>query len=157
MIKKIITCTLLMCALPALAADFLKNYDGDTLTVKEGQNIVKLRLHEVDAPELKQSFGREAKQATKALCAGANVEWHVVGKSWDRIVAKVQCNGVDVGEHLISNGLAFVDERYASYSSPYFKLQDAARNKGLGVWSGEYYKPKECRKDKNMCGAKNEN
>lgn len=154
MIKKLTTCTLLMCALPAMGADFLKNYDGDTITVKDDQNIVKLRLHEVDAPELRQAFGREAKQATKTLCAGAYIEWHTMGKSWDRLVAKVRCNGVDVGEHLVINGLAVVDERYASYSSPYFKLQDVARKKGFGVWSGEYYKPKECRKNKEMCGVK---
>lgn len=52
--------------------------DGDTLTVLNGREEVKVRLNAIDAPEKKQRFGNQSKQALSDLCFAqqAMVETH---------------------------------------------------------------------------------
>lgn len=49
-------------------------HDGDTLTVLVGKQQVKVRLAEIDAPELRQSFGNRSKQSLAELRLGRIAE-----------------------------------------------------------------------------------
>lgn len=44
--------------------------DGDTLTVLNGREEVKVRLNTIDEPKRKQPFGTQSKQALSDLCFG---------------------------------------------------------------------------------------
>lgn len=58
---------------PPARADFVGRVvnvsDGDTLTVLAERKEVKVWLDSIDAPELKQPFGRHAQQSLAELCA----------------------------------------------------------------------------------------
>lgn len=54
-----------------LTGQVLGVHDGDTLTLLvAGNQPVKVRLTGIDAPELKQPYGQQAKQALSALAFG---------------------------------------------------------------------------------------
>lgn len=52
-------------------------HDGDTLTLLVDRRQVKVRLVDIDAPELKQAFGTRSRQSLAELCAAkdARIEW----------------------------------------------------------------------------------
>lgn len=69
----------------------VKVIDGDTFIVNrkvDGTN--KVRLANVDAPELYQYGGRQSANALKNLIAGKQVTLNPVGRSYDRVVADVR-------------------------------------------------------------------
>ena len=111
-------------------------YDGDTLTVLVDRKPVKVRLAEIDAPELRQAFGIASRDSLRALCAGQVAE--VTQTGWDernqRPVARVTCRETDVATHLVRNGMAWVWPRYAPSDSPLFLIQTNAKAAGRGLW-----------------------
>lgn len=110
--------------------------DGDTLTALcPGNDQVKVRLAEIDAPEKKQPFGTRSKQALSNLCFGKLAE--VIPQTKDRYgrtVARVKCDGQDANAHQVQAGMAWVYDRYVTERSMY-RMQDAARAERLGLWA----------------------
>src|SRR3954469_23143019 len=62
----------LLLAGPCHATDFYGRvvgvHDGDTLTVLVDRRPIKVRIAEIDAPELKQAFGQRARQSLAEIC-----------------------------------------------------------------------------------------
>ena len=128
----------------AARADFVgrvvKVSDGDTLTVLFERKEIKVRLESIDAPELKQPFGRRAQQSLAELCAARTAR--VVERGHDRYgrtVGSIACDGMDAGTEQVRRGMAWVFERYAPRSSPnnapLYGLQDEARASRRGLWA----------------------
>ena len=69
--KRATFCLILMCLTTNLFAEELlteiKVTDGDTVRGKYANELIKIRLAEIDAPELKQPFGVESKNCLKKL------------------------------------------------------------------------------------------
>lgn len=113
--------------------------DGDTLTVAdENQNLHRIRIVGMDAPELAQPYGRAAKAALSELVLHKEV--HVVPAGVDkygRELAQLRYNTsfgqLDVAETMISNGHAF------SWGGAHYKAQEYAAENRLGVWSDARY------------------
>ena len=108
--------------------------DGDTLTVLRGRRPVKVRLAEVDAPELHQPFGAVARRSLGELCFRAEAE--LLGSAHDRygrLVAHVRCRGVDAGREQVRRGLAWAFARYVVDGS-LFALERQARRARRGLW-----------------------
>lgn len=110
--------------------------DGDTITALcAGNEQVKVRLAEIDAPEKAQPFGARSKQSLSDLCFGTVA--HIDDQGHDRYgrtIGRVTCAGTDVNAEQVRRGLAWVYDRYATNSSLY-RVQDDARAAGRGVWS----------------------
>ena len=106
--------------------------DGDTLKVA-GQSI---RLHGIDAPELRQDCdgwpaGEEARRALAALVTARPVECRrVTTDRYGRTVATCRAAGEDVGATLVRSGMAWA---YQAYSLRYLLPQWLAWFDGLGV------------------------
>ena len=112
--------------------------DGDTFFIANRQPI---RLYGLDAPELINCYGQEAKVELSKLILNKNVELREIlaegGTS--RILAMVYLNGNLLNEHLIKNGFA----RYRGQGNTVTKtLKDAgvsARQNHLGIFNSECY------------------
>lgn len=78
--------------------------DGDTLRCGE----VRIRLADIDAPELRCAGGREARDALAAMIAGRRLTF--AGERRDqyrRLVRRVEASGIgDLGEAMIAAGHA---------------------------------------------------
>jgi endonuclease YncB( thermonuclease family) len=127
---------------PTWSADVAAVHDGDTLTAwlrsgpRRGQ-LVRVRLSCADAPELRQERGPQARALLQELAAGRRVRVAPVGRSYDRIVARViLADGRDLGLLLVSAGLAWCDLRYCQVrrDAAYRQALDGASQAGLGIW-----------------------
>lgn len=134
-------------AAAAFLASVIGISDGDTLTIIRDREPMKIRVAEIDAPEKSQPFGNKSKQALSELCFGKQAE--ITPKEIDRYgrtVARVRCNGQDVSEYQLKNGMAWVFDRYVKDRSLY-GIQDEARQARQGLWSdGNPLPPWEWRK-----------
>lgn len=123
-------------------------HDGDTLTVLVDKQEVKVRLAEIDAPELRQPFGNRSKQSLAELCFQVPAEIELVAKDrYGRSVGKVQCGEMDAAAHQVALGMAWVFDRYAPKDSKLYGLQAGAKAAKRGLWAdNEPIPPWEWRK-----------
>lgn len=82
-------------------------HDGDTLTVLVGKQQIKVRLAEIDAPELGQPYGQRSRQSLAELCFQQTAQVALAARDrYGRAVGKVECAGKDAGAHQVSAGMA---------------------------------------------------
>lgn len=126
--------------MPAIAADFagrvVSVHDGDTLTALVGRTEFKIRLAEIDAPELRQPFGQRSRDSLAELCFQKQAHLVPVDRDrYGRTVARVECHGVDANREQVRRGMAWVYIRYSSPSSPLHSVQSEAQSARSGLWS----------------------
>ncbi|EAL8904441.1 thermonuclease [Campylobacter upsaliensis] len=130
--------------------------DGDTIellakTSKENPynhiTKLKIRLYGIDAPELKQAYGKEAKEYLSALVLKQEVGLIIENKDkYERIVGTIFLKGKDINKEMVKNGYAHA---YESFSKKYLAEQADAKMFKLGLWQDERaVKPSEFRKMK---------
>ena len=110
--------------------------DGDTLTcLDENNQQQKVRLAEIDAPELGQDFGKVSREALASMVFGKTVEVDDDGKDrYGRWIGHVLVNGSDVNREMVATGNAW---HYAAYSNDQSlaQLQSQARAQQIGLWA----------------------
>ncbi|EJC0906934.1 thermonuclease family protein [Campylobacter upsaliensis] len=128
--------------------------DGDTIellakTSKENPynhiTKLKIRLYGIDAPELKQAYGKEAKEYLSALVLKQEVGLIIENKDkYERIVGTIFLKGKDINKEMVKNGYAHA---YESFSKKYLAEQADAKMFKLGLWQDEKaVKPSEFRR-----------
>ncbi len=143
---------------PAFAAELIGKVvrvaDGDTITVLDAElQQHKIRLSGIDAPELKQAFGRVSKRHLSDLVTAKHVtvEWDKHDR-YGRIVGKVLVDGRDVNLQQVEAGLAWHFKRYemeqpAADRVVYSAAEQQARAARRGLWAqGPTVPPWEFRK-----------
>lgn len=126
--------------------------DGDTVTVLTAQKKrFKIRLQGIDAPELRQAFGRQSKKSLSDLVFGQTVQVQLQSK--DRygrwlgkvLVAEPHCRAarcpftVDAGHVQITRGLAwwyraYAKEQSAADAHAYAYSEKEAKARRAGLW-----------------------
>lgn len=97
----------------ALTCTVYSVHDGDTLSADCGGSRSKVRLAGIDAPELKQSYGRESRQALADLVFQRQVLIkRTKGDRYKRSVAVVSVDGRDVSSSMVAGGHAWVYDQY---------------------------------------------
>jgi endonuclease YncB( thermonuclease family) len=111
-------------------------HDGDSITALAAGNVqLKVRLDGIDAPELKQPFSQQSKQALSAMVFGRIVSLHVTGRDrYKRTLAVVVADGVNVNLQMVRLGLAWRYEKY-SKDAALMDAQNAARAARSGLWA----------------------
>jgi len=128
----------LIFAIPAYA-DFTGKVvavaDGDTITVLNGREQVKVRLTEIDAPEKAQAFGNRSKQSLSDMCFGKIATLADKGKDrYGRTLARVTCADIDANAEQVRRGMAWVYDRYVADRGLY-SIRDEARAAKRGLWA----------------------
>jgi endonuclease YncB( thermonuclease family) len=111
-------------------------HDGDTVTCIDDTNTKqKVRLAEIDAPEIGQDFGKVSRDALAELVFGKTVEVRDDGKDrYGRWIGHLSVDGVDVNRQMVGTGNAW---HYAAYSQDeqLDDLEQQARARKLGLWT----------------------
>ena len=145
-----------LCALPALAqasaprgdgqpgadtwpAVVTYVVDGDSVWVRSADRgaRVKLRLLGIDAPEVCQPLGPQARDALRRLALNQPVQVTVRARDrYGRALATVHRtqDGLDLSQAMAAGGWAWVD-RYRGWHKPYQEDEDAARAAGRGLFA----------------------
>lgn len=115
--------------------------DGDTITVKTYKGKEKVRLAQIDAPEIShfgsptQPYGKEATVFLKSLVANRSVRVEVEDvDQYDRNVGTVYAGGSNINREMVKNGYAWVYRQYA-HDDMLMDLEKAARTKRIGLWT----------------------
>ena len=117
--------------------------DGDSLTIvgKDAKRR-RVRLAEVDAPERKQPFGAESRKSLAAICLQKTAAVETIRTDdYQRLVAKVNCAGVDANTEQVRRGMAWVVAGTLLPNSPLPEMEANARLRGIGLWAGEKPEP----------------
>ncbi|WP_039882652.1 thermonuclease family protein [Campylobacter upsaliensis] len=131
-----------------------KVIDGDTIELLAKENPynhitkLKIRLYGIDAPELKQAYGKEAKEYLSALVLKQEVSLIIENKDkYDRFVGTLFLKGQDINKEMVKNGYAHA---YESFSKKYLAEQADTKKFKLGLWQDErVMSPSEFRMLKN--------
>ena len=112
--------------------------DGDSVWVRsvERRSRVKLRLLGIDAPEICQNQGPQARAALQKLVLNQPVRVTVRARDrYGRALAKVERaeDGRDVSQAMVAAGWAWVD-RFGGHHAAYESDEDAARHAQRGVF-----------------------
>ena len=117
-----------------------KVIDGDTFILKDGEDKFKVRMADIDAPELSQEFGEQARNYLADLINGkkVNVEFHQIDM-YGRIVGTVyyvdeaKLNVEIINRNMVKDGYAWWYRQY-SKELIYFELEKDARLNKRGIW-----------------------
>ena len=126
-----------------LAVGFLNAYtplenirvvDGDTIRAEAKGKEIKIRLVEIDAPEMNQPFGAQSKNFLNRLLYEKDVTLIAQGEDrYGRVLGNLFSNELNVNMLMVKFGFAWVYDKYAKNSSLYV-YQDQAKAKNLGLW-----------------------
>ena len=150
---------LLCCPILLFATEFsakvIRVVDGDSVNILRlpEREELKLRLYGIDAPEWKQAYGKESKDALEGVL-GANREIFIKVLDKDRygrLICELYLNSEDisVNEWMVSEGNAWYYVKYAPNDMNLKSAEENARNNKLGLWSSvEIISPWEYRRKK---------
>ena len=125
----------LLLAGSAAAEQVVRVKDGDSLVVSSAGREVDVRLAGIDAPELRQARGAEARAALESMVGGREVTLQLVGgDAYRRVVAHILVDGVDVNAELVRRGLAWVPRQY-SPEPGLVRVEHEAQAAKRGVWA----------------------
>ena len=112
--------------------------DGDSLTLLTSSNRrVEVRIAGIDAPERRQPYGAESKQALAALCHRRRAAVLTRGKDlYGRTLGQaVYCDGIYVNAAQVASGLAWVYP-FTREDASLTALEREARAGRRGLWRG---------------------
>jgi micrococcal nuclease len=128
--------------------------DGDSIWVRGARGApVEVRLQGIDAPEICQAFGKEARDAMAGRLLHRQVAVNSRSRDkYQRVLGGVSTGGQDVGLWMVSRGYAW-SYRYRRDSGPYAAAEAQARQARLGLWSlaAQPVEPRVFRKRHGSC------
>ena len=124
-------------------AEYLENLkvkkvvDGDTVHVFSGGKILKVRLVEIDAPELNQPYGLDSKEYLEELLQEGYLNLRISGTDiYDRKLARLYWREKDINRLMVRSGYAWVYDKYVT-DKTFYEDQMYARSLSLGLWNGD--------------------
>lgn len=130
--------------------------DGDTISVKKLEKgvitgeLIKVRLLGIDAPETKQDYGYESKEALMKMIKDKNIK--IKGKAKDRygrLLGVIYHNEKNINEEMVKSGNAWWYEEYDKKNEIMKQYEENAKKNKLGLFSKKNpIAPWEFRKNK---------
>jgi len=130
--------------------------DGDSLwlTPARGGAPLQIRLLGIDAPEICQAWGAEARQALLERVADRPLQWRAKGRDeHGRVLATLYAEGRDLNAELVVEGHAW-STRYKWDRGPYVKEERIAGALGRGLHAQRGAQmPRDFRRSHGPCSA----
>ena len=110
--------------------------DGDTIVIGGADGTrIRVRLAEIDAPEMSQPYGADSKRALEELLKDERVRVVVVDTDrYGRTVGEIYIEGVYINGEMVRLGHAWAYTRYAR-STAIIARENEARKATRGLWT----------------------
>ena len=112
-------------------------HEGDRLTMLHNGKKLKVQLYGIDAPELKQAYGPEARSFLEAFTKEETVEVEPIGTvKKGNLTGMVMLGSDNINELLLLKGQAWVDRSQctADICAKWIKMEEAAKATQKGLW-----------------------
>lgn len=124
--------------------------DGDTFVARERDKIYIVKLSGVEAPELEQPYGQEARDRLTSRIGGQRVMVAAEGADGREISARVGMpDGTDLAEKMLSEGVVWA---LSSAPDRWQLLQARARAEKIGLWRAADPEPPWAYRRRSMAG-----
>ncbi|MDX1513177.1 MAG: thermonuclease family protein [Gammaproteobacteria bacterium] len=129
---------------------------GDGIAVASSGAVHRVRLAEIDAPEVGQPHAIESRETLIELVLDKDVEVIVIGEDGDGwLPGRVFAGMTDVNAELVRRGLAWLDPQTVR-DPVLIELEKIARREMRGLWQDPYpIPPWEWRKGKRQAHQRN--
>ena len=109
--------------------------DGDTVLAESRGTEIKIRLSEIDAPEMNQPYGTNSKKCLSELIReSSSLKFKSDGQdNYGRSLGWLVTDDKNLNYEMIKEGCAWVYDRYVINKTIY-SFQNGARLKNLGLW-----------------------
>jgi endonuclease YncB( thermonuclease family) len=109
--------------------------DGDTFKAKIQGVVMNFRMADIDAPEMDQPFGGEARSTLKSALEGKDVVMlRVDNDPYSRVVVQVWIANLHINREVMGRGAAWFDREYA-HDDCLYRVENDARDAKLGLWA----------------------
>ena len=153
LITFILLCFTSICSAETIHGIVTYVYDGDTFILQSDNQYHRIRLASIDAPELDQPYGLEAKRALSKLVLYQHVIATTKGiDKYQRHIAKVYAPTelspmwsdalveTEANNYMLAKGLAWHYSAFDLFDNEFekhMKLENYARDNKLGLWYQE--------------------
>jgi micrococcal nuclease len=131
----------------------VKVVDGDTVWVVNDDSVrYKVRLAGIDAPEMKQPYGKEAKEYLACLVDDAELRIEIVNSDrYNRKVVFLFVDDVNLNVKMVSDGMTEVYKEYLKgipYVDELLDAETIAKSQNKQIWSqgSSYVRPSDYRR-----------
>ena len=116
----------------------LRVIDGDTVLAESQGTQIKIRLSEIDAPEMDQPFGTNSKKCLSELIReNSSLKFKSDGEDgYGRSLGWLMADEINLNYEMLKQGCAWVYDRYVIDKTIY-SFQNGARLKNLGLWKSQ--------------------
>lgn len=124
-------------AFAAYSGKVIAVHEGDRLTILHTGKKLNIQLYGIDAPELQQSFGSDARSFLDAFTKEETVEVEPIGTvKKGNLTGMVLLGGDNINELLLLKGQAWVDRKQctADICGKWIKMEEAAKATKKGLW-----------------------
>jgi endonuclease YncB( thermonuclease family) len=135
-----VLCAALVSWLAGAAPAGLEGYvsrivDGDTVVVQLQSGSIRVRLAEIDAPEMNQPYGQQSAAALSDLVLHRTVFIEPISQDrYERMVARLYVGKLEVNAEMIRSGDAWAYDPYI-LRQDLCALEADARTRKNGLWS----------------------
>lgn len=112
--------------------------DGDTFVLIDSLKIQhKVKLSGIDAPEMTQDYGVQAKLYLTNMIFGHHIKVRYTTKDeYNRVLGLVHVDSKNVNEEILKKGMAWAYLQDLDRSNLHYKeLMEVAQNQRVGLWS----------------------
>lgn len=126
--------------------------DGDTVWLNSGGTLLKVRIAGIDAPEICQPHGVQAREVLRRKVLGQMVAiTYQRVDDYGRLLARVDMGNEDIGRWMVIHGHAW-SYGYRNYRGPYAQEQQTSSQSRIGIFALEAPEiPRDFRKRHGSC------
>jgi endonuclease YncB( thermonuclease family) len=123
-------------AATALTGHVIRVKDGDSFIMRSGGLTYEVRMYGIDAPELKQPYGKQSAKALRSYIQNKNIKLISTGDDhYGRMIGKAYIDKAYINLKMVKQGHAHWYRKYAPKDKNLKEAEQSARKSKRGLWS----------------------